>query len=122
ECIDEHQHPLSAEPNFVPMRLLKLEAKAGRVHNLRLVADMEQAVQYLAMSYCWGGEQNQKTTTANLKEKQQSISFDTLPRTLQDAVEVTAGLVYEYIWIDSLCIIQDDEADKSTEITQMPLD
>jgi hypothetical protein len=44
-----------------------------------------------------------------------------LPRTFRDAVEVTRGLGYEYIWIDSLCIVQDDPKDWKEEAPRMAL-
>lgn len=45
--------------------------------------------------------------------------FCSLPKTIQDAVLVTLGLGIHYLWVDAMCIIQDDEADKSHQISQM---
>ncbi|KAH7085276.1 heterokaryon incompatibility protein-domain-containing protein [Paraphoma chrysanthemicola] len=120
ECINEHQHPEPTASSFMPSRLLELR-NLNAPYDVRLASEFTHPVPYVALSYCWGGEQTQKTTKANLKEQQQGIAYDTLPRTLQDAIKVTANLGYKYIWIDCLCIIQDDDADKSFEISQMPL-
>ncbi len=100
---------------------MELKAQFNSPYKLRLASEFTRPVPYVALSYCWGREQRQKTTKTNLEEQQQNIAYDILPKTLQDAIKVTANLGYKYVWIDSLCIIQDDEADKSFEISQMPL-
>jgi hypothetical protein len=71
---------------------------------------------YLTLSHCWGQNANisQRTTGGNLE-----IPFDKLPRTFQDAVTVTRRLGFTYLWIDSLCIIQGDEADWEHESAKM---
>jgi hypothetical protein len=42
-----------------------------------------------------------------------------LPRTIRDAIEVTRAIDYRYLWVDSLCIIQDDEQDRDFQIAMM---
>jgi hypothetical protein len=51
------------------------------------------------------------TTQSNISEFQISIPIHKLSRVFQDVLLVTNGLGFEYIWIDSLCIVQDDVAD-----------
>ena len=60
-----------------------------------------------------------KTTTTNLEEHLARIPFAALPRSYQDAVIVARGLQVRYIWIDSLCIIQDSAADWKQEASRM---
>ncbi|KAN0089032.1 Heterokaryon incompatibility protein (HET) domain containing protein [Hyaloscypha variabilis] len=74
---------------------------------------------YAALSYCWGGDQQKKLTKANLNCLKQGISFVELPKTLRDAILVTSSLKIDYLWIDALCIIQDDHADKENELSRM---
>jgi hypothetical protein len=76
---------------------------------------------YVALSYCWGGNQLVKTTRANIPSKRRGIALEDLPRTLQDAVQVCMQLKIRYLWIDALCIIQDDKNDVAREISQMGL-
>jgi hypothetical protein len=77
-------------------------------------------VQWCALSYCWGGQdQGVKTTIATLPERLKGIDFRSLPKTLRDAVVTTSRLNLEYIWIDSLCILQDSHEEKTEDITQM---
>src|SRR5450432_3590552 len=74
-------------------------------------------VQYAVLSYCWGTAQQVQTTTSNIDEHRNGIPLDSLPMTIQEAIRVTRGLALRYLWIDSLCIFQDSEADKQREIS-----
>jgi hypothetical protein len=47
------------------------------------------------------------------------MSLDTLPKTLQDAIEVTRELGLRYLWVDALCIVQDDLEDFNREAANM---
>lgn len=70
-----------------------------------------ECARFVALSHCWGGHGNVMTTRSNYKAQQQGIRFESLPKTFQDAVRVTRELGIAYLWVDSLCIIQDDEQD-----------
>ncbi|OCK73973.1 HET-domain-containing protein [Lepidopterella palustris CBS 459.81] len=76
---------------------------------------------YIALSHCWGDIQNihLTTTTANLKDRMASIPMATLPKTFSDAMLVTRELGMKYLWIDSLCIIQNDAEDWARESARM---
>ncbi|KAI0439927.1 hypothetical protein F4803DRAFT_567955 [Xylaria telfairii] len=74
---------------------------------------------YVALSHCWGKTETLCTTTKNITQFKKSIDFSSLPKTFRDAIEVTRGIGIQYLWIDSLCIIQDDEDDWEYESTQM---
>ncbi len=74
---------------------------------------------YTTLSYCWGGPQYAATTTANLRKRQNGFGADELPKTLRDALELTSRLPMPYIWVDSLCIVQDSDADKEAELPKM---
>jgi hypothetical protein len=60
-----------------------------------------------------------KTTIATLIERLKGIDFVSLTKPLRDAVATTSRLDLEYIWIDSLCILQDSQEEKPRDITQM---
>ncbi|RSL79790.1 hypothetical protein CEP52_017481 [Fusarium oligoseptatum] len=77
---------------------------------------------YLALSHCWGKlEEDQKfvTSASNFDNRKEEIPFDKMPRTFQDAVRTNRALGIAYLWIDSLCIIQGDEADWEAESAKM---
>ena len=76
---------------------------------------------YLALSHSWGKAQILKTTKDTLEERKQGIPPADMPKTFQHAVELTRFLGFRYLWIDSLCIIQDDEVDWQREAENMGL-
>jgi hypothetical protein len=78
-----------------------------------------EAAEYTSLSYCWGGDQPFRTTKCTLPTKLDHISPTSLPKTLQDAASVTRQLGLRYLWIDSLCIIQDDPLDMTRELSTM---
>jgi hypothetical protein len=60
-----------------------------------------------------------KTTRANVQNRYRRIELSQLPQTIRDAVEVTRSLGLDYLWVDALCIIQDDPEDCASEIAKM---
>lgn len=74
---------------------------------------------YIALSHCWGGFTGCQSTTANLAERLQDIKYGELPQTFKDAVYCALELDIHHIWIDSLCIIQDDVRDWERESAKM---
>jgi hypothetical protein len=80
---------------------------------------MTDPVQYVALSYCWGTTKQPGTTQSNLTSRQRRIDVSELPKTLQDAILVTQALDFQYIWIDSVCIVQDDANDWAIESSKM---
>lgn len=60
-----------------------------------------------------------RTTSATIAQRKKAIPFSQLPRTFQEATSIIRRLGFRYLWIDSLCIIQDDEADWQRESAQM---
>lgn len=76
--------------------------------------------QYAALSYCWGGDQLLKTTFGNIDYMTSGrLLLSDLPQTLADAVHVTRSLGLQYLWVDALCIIQDNIEDWERESEQM---
>lgn len=59
------------------------------------------------------------TTSHTAQDFTNGLIFSQLPKTLQDAMTVTLTLGLRYIWIDSLCILQDNSEDLSREIARM---
>lgn len=76
---------------------------------------------YIALSYVWGGDQNVKLLKRNKGKFQRSgaLSIETIPQTIADAVEITRLLGISFLWVDALCIVQDDEDDKKAQIGNM---
>jgi hypothetical protein len=77
--------------------------------------------QYIALSYCWGKTLPFTTITSNLERHKGKggIKYAQLPKTLQDAVFLVRYLGIQYLWVDCLCILQDDNADWEREASRM---
>ncbi|KAK0124064.1 hypothetical protein ONS95_009050 [Cadophora gregata] len=117
-CFEDHSDCRQERPFHPPGRLLDLSS-FSRGH-IRLVnsSQMEE-IRYVALSHCWGATQPKTTTRANLHEHGVQIPVHDLPNTFREAAIITVGLDIRYLWIDSLCIVQDDLGDWETESAKM---
>ncbi|KAI3326067.1 HET-domain-containing protein [Xylariaceae sp. AK1471] len=101
---------------YIPSRLLDVSAVHPR---LVLRAEVSDRVSFMALSHCWGGSQQLRTTSHNWDSHREGIPLAQFPLTLRDAIKITRLFGFEYIWIDSICIIQDSVADWEEESSQM---
>jgi hypothetical protein len=78
------------------------------------IVDALPGQDYVALSYVWGNVQMQQLETSNIEDLRQpgGLQLELLPATTADAIRVTLELGERYLWVDALCIIQDDLADK----------
>ncbi|KAF2743813.1 HET-domain-containing protein [Sporormia fimetaria CBS 119925] len=92
-----------------PTRLLHIAPNESG--NIRLIDTREESVSgpYVTLSHCWGNNKPLRLLRANLDQFRKGSSFSALPLTFQEAIIFTRSLGVEYIWIDSLCIIQDED-------------
>lgn len=58
-------------------------------------------------------------TASTLEEMRSEISIPELPQTFQDAIAITRSLHVRYLWIDSLCTMQDSQSDWTIEASMM---
>lgn len=116
-------HPFEA--TFVPTRLIDVGTSLSDVPRLVLSSNfpMSAETKYAALSYCWGdredAEAQLKTETATLEKRCEGIPCEIMTPAIKDAVELTKAIGLRYVWIDALCIIQDDTTDWSYESGQM---
>jgi hypothetical protein len=76
---------------------------------------------WATLSHCWGSGESLKTTTSSLGAWKSILSWEDIPILFQDAMNITRRLGLRYLWIDSLCIIQDSKEDWIKEAAQMDL-
>ncbi|KAF2104858.1 HET-domain-containing protein [Rhizodiscina lignyota] len=104
---------------FVPTRLLDVGDEDQAVIRLSSESNGQTTpIKYMALSHQWGPPgQHRKFCTykSNIEELKKNISIAALPRTFQDAVHITRSLGVRYLWVDSLCIIQNDPCDWERE-------
>ena len=78
---------------------------------------------YIALSYCWPKVNTFVTTKSNVTELYIPGALrdneERIFQVIQDAVQCVSELGERYLWVDALCIIQDDEEQKSLQIQQM---
>lgn len=110
----------------LPLRLVYVGAVYGsKVQEAKLILTEGLEITdtpYLCLSYCWGKQLDTQavlTTTVNLRQRMVQIDPEEMSKTLQDAMVITRGLGFRYVWIDALCICQDSLQDWQNESAQM---
>ncbi|KAH7063883.1 heterokaryon incompatibility protein-domain-containing protein [Paraphoma chrysanthemicola] len=114
---DTHPECVPVGGDFVPARLICITDDADD-YDIRVSSSTDR-VPYAALSYCWGSSEQPTTTKANLSARSTGLQTSILPKTLQDAIFITKGLGLKYIWIDSICIVQDDENEWAVQASRM---
>lgn len=108
-----------------PLRLVEIQSDArGKATSIRVIHTDGRHYTYAALSYCWGkappgDDRSWQTTQATLKGHLKGINVRHLPQTLQDAISICEMLHIPYLWVDSLCIIQDSPSDWAAEAAKM---
>ncbi|PMD40830.1 HET-domain-containing protein [Hyaloscypha variabilis F] len=116
DCLSNHdscQRPLETE---LPTRVIDVGRDGD---NPQLFIANGAKGHYVTLSHRWGESTPLTTTMSTLGKRVNGITMAELPRTFQDAVRCTRYLGYKYLWIDSLCIIQDSKVDWEHESSQM---
>lgn len=119
KCLDKHtgcrkqfsrdgQHQ---DRSRLPTRIIQVQRTEAGVIKARLclTEDLPPDFRYLTLSHCWGPRSFLVLTQANYEILLKEIPTwaPDFNQCFKDAMEVTADLGYQYVWIDSLCIIQD---------------
>lgn len=120
-CETTHSHESCAAParNPLPARVLSITGSVDSPSIRLHMPEPDTLDRYIALSHCWGKVPGVKTTSTNLQDHLNNLEMKTLPRTFQDAIYCALRLGIEYLWIDSLCIIQDDPVDWEIESSKM---
>ncbi|KAK6608312.1 hypothetical protein H4I95_03692 [Botrytis cinerea] len=117
-CIVEHS--VSKCPSFedrvLPSRVIDVGFKDT---NPSLFVTNGLRGRYFTLSHCWGGQIETVLTTSNLQSLQKEIKMTSLPANFRDAILITRALGFQFLWIDSLCIIQDSKYDWGIESKKM---
>ncbi|KAL9616775.1 MAG: hypothetical protein Q9160_008400 [Pyrenula sp. 1 TL-2023] len=97
----------------LPTRLINVRADTDLTCQLVVTAKdgFDPESEYLTLSHRWGDKILFKLLNSNIARLRQRLPFEELSQTFKDAIYFTNQLGFEYLWIDSLCIIQDDEDD-----------
>lgn len=120
ECLSEHDHgQRTLNPRrWRPSRLLSI----ARDYTSRVYLEhgsLSEAEHYATLSHCWGGHQPMKLTLQSQPNLEAGVQLGDLPKTFRQAIRVCKDLGIHYIWIDSLCILQDNLEDWNSEAALM---
>lgn len=107
---------------ILPKRVLDLgEGSENRTRDLSLLETQTTVGTYVALSHCWVKRDILKTTKATISDHSSGIAFNNLPATFQEAIMVCRWFGVQYLWIDSLCIVQDDTVDWEEQASNMDM-
>ncbi|KAM0138471.1 hypothetical protein ACHAO1_003505 [Botrytis cinerea] len=116
ECLTSHVHCCQNPTEFFPSRLIYV---GGKVARLVITSTLGHRPKYATLSHCWGAIPYLMLKTTSIDSMMIKIPEDNLTKTFQDAIRISRALGIEYIWIDSLCIIQDSSSDWQAEAVLM---
>jgi hypothetical protein len=114
--------PTTSDLNLrLPTRLLHCQPSTEGNPTVRLIntKSLDTSTRYCALSHRWGAIQPLMLKQPLIAKFAENIPFDSIPATFQDAIKLANKLGIEYIWIDSLCIIQDSQDDWHSEASHM---
>ena len=105
----------------MPKRLLQVTNNINSCNKVRLVEPVytTESYHYATLSHCWGKDRTSRLLENTLNSFTSGVDERTLPKVYQDAISVTVRAGLSYIWVDSLCIIQDSVQDWLHESARM---
>jgi len=122
----EQDHPACcSSKEFVPKRLLEVRSCDDTVYLVEPPSPTPSSItqqfsRYACLSHCWGQTRSKHITRhSNYSDNVRGIPITELPATFRDAIKTTRAPRVDYLWIDSLCIIQDDDADWNLHVGVM---
>jgi hypothetical protein len=119
ECSLNHPNCEIRTDGCLPTRVLDLGTQESNRY-IKLRAGLGEFAPYIALSYCWGDREIMlKSTKKSVVQWMEDIPWNQLPQTFQDAASLSRALGIRYLWIDALCIVQDDEEDREREVAKM---
>lgn len=123
ECDRDHDDcgapEVDAGTSVLPSRLISLDHSNDCIVRLIHTSDLDNSTLYCALSHCWGKKNTFTTRIDNIEAHGRGVKIEALPRTFQDTILICKELGIQYIWIDSLCIVQDSVSDWEVESAKM---
>ncbi|OGM47184.1 hypothetical protein ABOM_003946 [Aspergillus bombycis] len=123
-CINDHhmQCAETSQPPLLPTRVIDVHP-VGLDPGLVCLRDdqnkVDRAARYVALSHCWGKCIPFATTIENLEDRKREVRIKDTSQVFQEAVLITRRLGIRYLWIDTLCIVQNDRHDWEVEAGRM---
>ncbi|KAF2719884.1 HET-domain-containing protein [Polychaeton citri CBS 116435] len=118
DCIVRHS-TCQKGSSKLPKRVLDVGSTAMDAKFTRLCDTDKDVGIYAALSYCWGVTGEFVTNRDNLGERKMEIPIAKMPKTIRDAIYLARRLDIRYLWVDALCICQDDEGEWAQQAAEM---
>jgi len=98
-----------------------LDIGQGDTETIRLAKAEEVPIEadYMTLSHCWGNTEILKLTADNYESMRREIALNGLPKTFKDAIDIARNLGCRFVWIDSLCILQNSVEDWRSQAAVM---
>lgn len=101
QCDAEHKGTrCHLQRSALPTRIIDI--KSSSPSGVALYASNAEDQRYATLSYVWGAANSFITTKESFEAHQTNIDPTKLPKTFQDAIEMTRMLNLRYLWIDAL--------------------
>jgi hypothetical protein len=119
-CLETHPNCNTdrIEAPTLPTRVIDVGPPDGSRPPFLFLTNNSRGV-YVTLSHCWGRIPFITTSSATLAAREAAIPLRDMPKTFQHAVYVSRTLRVRYLWIDSLCILQDSKRDWEIESSRM---
>ena len=117
---NHHENCVNPNPEYLPKRVI--DVGGAEEAELYLCTDVSRGgnkARYMTLSHCWGSAKIPTLISTNIHEMQCGFKLSSLPRTFREAILITRRLGIRYLWVDSLCILQDSELDWQEEAATM---
>lgn len=99
--------------------MIEISSAGGSIGDIRVIEThgITGKHAYACLSYCWGDTKQAGMTTSGSFPR--PLKLEELPKTIADTIRLCHKLGYQYLWVDSLCIVQDDSRDWHREASKM---
>jgi hypothetical protein len=119
KCLQEHPRciAMQSQQTILPTRVVDV-GSALKQPFLHVSGDNEHG-KWVALSYFRGGNSDFTLTATSFSNLRKGLPLSDFPLTIRDAILVTRALGMQYLWVDALCIVQDDLNDWAHEASRM---
>jgi hypothetical protein len=113
DCMRNHRVCTRPSKAILPPRLIDVGLQCGSPEPRLVECIRSRQIEghYVTLSHCWGTDTHFVLTTANVELCKEKLPIELLPATFRDTITATRNLGFQFLWIDSLCILQDSPAD-----------
>jgi serine/threonine protein kinase len=107
-CQYSHRSCSQPQSGFLPRFLLEIDGK----QSARLICTSTVSIsdtRYVALSYMWGPSPQLRLSKANKELLHQAVDVRSLAGPVESAIAFVGKVGLKYLWVDTLCIVEDDE-------------